>query len=39
MSYKSTLENAFLDASADFTAVDNTGWRCNKEVLLNDWNG
>jgi hypothetical protein len=25
MSYKSRLENAFLGASADFTAVDNTG--------------
>jgi hypothetical protein len=32
MSYKSSLENAFLGASADFTAVDNTG-SCNSIVV------
>jgi hypothetical protein len=32
MSYKSSVENAFLDASADFTAVDNTV-SCNSIVV------
>ena len=32
MSYKSSLENAFLGASADFTAVGNTG-SCNSIVF------